>query len=146
LQHFCSFERRPAKAALISFPPHRPAAFTSNRWSDSSTFGREYRMQRREIRIAGIIFRARKLSIDLGETPIARASSVRLSSTGSTLEVDVVALSGSWGFFFIVVAIFAISNHTRSFPDFVAGVSGAPLGEASPKSLFWAYLFPIRCK
>ena len=41
--------------------------------------------------------------MDLGETPIARASSVRLSNAGGTLGVD-VALSGSLGFFFIVFA------------------------------------------
>jgi hypothetical protein len=60
-------------------------------------------MQRRLIRTAGIIFLAKKLSMDLGETPIARASSVRLSNAGGTLGVD-VALSGSLGFFFIVFA------------------------------------------
>jgi hypothetical protein len=61
---------------------------------------------------------------------------VRLSSAGSTLGVD-VALSGSLGFFFIVIASFAITNHTRSFPDFAAGVSGVPLGEAPLTACFW---------
>jgi hypothetical protein len=102
-------------------------------------------MQRREIRTAGIILRARKLSTERGETPIARASSVRLSSAGSTFGVD-VALSDPLGFFFIVIAGCYDNYHTRSFPDFGAGVSGVPPRRSLFDSLFWDYLFPIRCK